>query len=82
MSGMQCNRPGCDCAENRIDGYCSCYCRDLHELEIENDKLQRQRDQALRLLRLIFETVDETNIDSTQFWQPIEAFLTEYEGAK
>lgn len=30
---MECARPCCDEKENRVDGYCSEYCRDIHERE-------------------------------------------------
>lgn len=46
MSEMLCSRPGCTDKENRIDGYCSVYCRDVHEEQIENAELQRKLDEA------------------------------------
>lgn len=36
---MKCGRPGCPEQENRIDGYCSYYCRDIHDLQQENELL-------------------------------------------
>jgi hypothetical protein len=32
---MICARPYCENKEDRINGYCSEYCQDLHELQIE-----------------------------------------------
>ena len=32
---MLCARPYCKNGEDRINGYCSGYCQDLHELQVE-----------------------------------------------
>lgn len=37
---MKCTRPSCEEKEDRIHGYCSVYCKDIHELEIEIERLQ------------------------------------------
>ena len=31
----KCGRPHCKNTEYRIDGYCSMYCRDVHDLETQ-----------------------------------------------
>lgn len=43
MSGSEdrspfCSRPGCNTREKRINGYCSVYCEDVHEVEQERDR--------------------------------------------
>jgi hypothetical protein len=43
---MQCARPGCSEAEDRIDGYCSVYCRDIHDLEQERERATEERGEA------------------------------------
>ena len=35
MDDKKCGRPNCINTEYRIDGYCSVYCRDVHDLEVE-----------------------------------------------
>lgn len=44
---MICARPGCGEAESRVNGYCSVYCEDTHELDIEVVQL---REALLSLL--------------------------------
>lgn len=39
---MKCGRPGCTEEENRIHGYCSLYCQDIHAEEIEVATLQAE----------------------------------------
>lgn|GEM_PF-6265073 len=53
MRDMKCGRPGCKEREDRIDGYCSCYCRDVHEATVEADCLRRGRDVLLALVYTI-----------------------------
>lgn len=43
---MYCERPACDHQEYRIDGYCSIYCRDIHELELEVESLRQLLNRA------------------------------------
>lgn len=43
---MQCARPPCPEKEDRIDGYCSVYCRDVHELEAQLETTQRELGDA------------------------------------
>ncbi len=38
---MQCKR--CGTEEDRIHGYCSVRCEELHELEQENERLRKQK---------------------------------------
>ena len=38
----KCGRPICKSPEYRIDGYCSIYCRDVHELETQLEAAHQQ----------------------------------------
>ena len=38
---MQCGRNGCGSTENRVDGYCSIYCRDIDEAYQEIERLEK-----------------------------------------
>ena len=38
----KCARPGCDQGEGRVDNYCSVYCRDIDELNIEITQLRER----------------------------------------
>jgi hypothetical protein len=72
--------------ENRIDGYCSCYCRDIHELEVENNKLLRQRNLLLDTLRkaIPWWSLDATHhpgnrMQTTEYVESINRIIAECE---
>ncbi|OFX05196.1 MAG: hypothetical protein A3E78_09225 [Alphaproteobacteria bacterium RIFCSPHIGHO2_12_FULL_63_12] len=46
MIEMKCARPECGEPEYRIDGYCSTYCRDIHEVEKERDAWKARAEGA------------------------------------
>ncbi len=52
----RCARCGAD--EFRVDGYCSCECRNMHGVEQERDAAVAQRDAAVALLRGVIESLD------------------------
>lgn len=62
---MLCGHPGCSEAENRIDGYCSIYCRDTHELEEEIAELKRRANAAEILLCDIGDVLGDTPDDES-----------------
>ena len=42
MDARKCGRPNCKNTEYRIDGYCSIYCRDIHDLEVQLEASQQE----------------------------------------
>ena len=42
MDNKKCGRPHCKNVEYRIDGYCSIYCRDVHDLETALEAAQAE----------------------------------------
>ena len=49
----KCGRPACQEKEWRIDGYCSCYCRDVYEAEQDTAAIQAQLATALAALETV-----------------------------
>jgi len=43
----KCARPGCEEDEGRIDNYCSVYCRDIDELNIEIAQLDAKYNELI-----------------------------------
>ena len=41
VDDMLCARPHCEEKEDRINGYCSIYCRDTHDLLLEAEESER-----------------------------------------
>ena len=46
MDNKKCGRPHCKNVEYRIDGYCSIYCRDVHDLETALEAAQAELAEA------------------------------------
>lgn len=52
---MLCSRPLCEEQENRVDGFCSIYCRDVDDLETEVSQLELRKQNAEAMLKLALE---------------------------
>lgn len=84
---MLCKRPGCGMAENRKDGYCSCECERLHEVEKERDEWQARAEKAeedTRRIQADLEDIREVvrGLDRMEIEQKNRAEKAEAEAAK
>jgi hypothetical protein len=61
---MLCARPGCDEEEDRIDGYCSVYCRDVAE---QYDEVSRLIDIIRRAMSIISINCSKANCEQKLF---------------
>jgi len=59
MDNKKCGRPHCKNVEYRIDGYCSIYCRDVHDLETALEAAQQELAEANETMRS-WKLLDET----------------------
>jgi hypothetical protein len=59
---MICARPYCENKEDRINGYCSCYCENVHELQVEAETLLAEKkifQDETELLQQALEKVEQ-----------------------
>ena len=62
---MICARPYCESKEDRINGYCSEYCQDLHELQVEAETLLAEKKALQAEVKRLREALQGRNPPDT-----------------